>query len=104
MKNFRHPIKIIENTAISEVSPENWQEKFSLYAEIKALSDSRFESLENFSFGHVITEGLFLIKIRFMRGITTKMRIIFRERQFEIKRIINIEERERVLQMIVLEI
>ncbi|HJD62444.1 MAG TPA: head-tail adaptor protein [Rickettsia endosymbiont of Degeeriella rufa] len=45
------------------------------------------------SFGHVITEGYFLFKIRFIKNITTKMRIIFKEREFEIKRVINVEEK-----------
>jgi len=32
------------------------------------------------------------------------MRILFKERQFEIKRIINIEERDRVIKILALEL
>jgi len=104
IKNFRHQIKFLENITTDTIEEDRWVEKFTTYAEIKPLCDSKFLALENISFGHVITEGYFLFKIRFIKNITTKMRILFKEREFEIKRIINVEEKSKFLNIIALEI
>ncbi|HJD65458.1 MAG TPA: head-tail adaptor protein [Rickettsia endosymbiont of Diachasma alloeum] len=42
--------------------------------------------------------------MRQSQNITTKMRILFKEREFEIKRIINVEEKSKFLNIIALEI
>ena len=103
-RHFKHQIIFLENLTLAEGTTEDWQQKFITYAEIKPICDTSFESLENLNFGHVITKGFFLFKIRFLRGITIKQRILFKERQFEIKRIINIGERDMILNIITLEI
>lgn len=103
-RNLQHQIKILENFSTSEIEEEKWQEKFTSYAEIRPISDSRFNMLENLNFGHVMTEGYYIFKIRFIKGITTKMLISFRNRRFEIKRIINIAERSKFLNIIGLEV
>jgi SPP1 family predicted phage head-tail adaptor len=74
------------------------------FAEVQPVCDNRFISLEGLSFGNVITEKYFLFKIRFMDGITQEMRISFKGRFFEIKRIINEDERNKMLSIIALEI
>ncbi|BBJ31440.1 hypothetical protein RAS_05490 [Rickettsia asiatica] len=86
VKNFQHQIKFLENIAEEGMEEDRWVEKLTSYAEIKPLCDSKFLALENISFGHIITEGYFLFRIRFIKNITTKMRILFKEREFEIKR------------------
>ncbi|HJD61873.1 MAG TPA: head-tail adaptor protein [Rickettsia endosymbiont of Columbicola hoogstraali] len=93
IRNFRHQIKFLENITLEPIEEDRWIEKLTVYAEIIPLCDNKFLALENISFGHVITEGYFLFKIRFIKNITTKMRIIFKEREFEIKRVINVEEK-----------
>lgn len=103
-KTLKHQIIFIENIALTEIEQDNWQRKFETFAEIKPITDNSFESLEGLNFGHIITQGFFLFKIRFIAGITNKMRILFKNRQFEIKRIINIGEQDRVIQIIALEI
>ncbi|MFY9589575.1 phage head closure protein [Rickettsia endosymbiont of Halotydeus destructor] len=104
VRNFQHQIKFLENFAANVIDKDRWEEKLTVYAEIKPLCDNKFIALENISFRHVITEGFFLFKIRFVKNITTKMRILFKERQFEIKRIININEKSKFLNIIALEI
>lgn len=104
VRNFQHQIKFLENFAASSIDKDRWEEKLTVYAEIKPLCDNKFIALENISFGHVITEGFFLFKVRFIKNITTKMRILFKERQFEIKRIINVNEKSKFLNIIALEI
>jgi SPP1 family predicted phage head-tail adaptor len=101
---LKHRISLLENFIDSEISEDNWQEKCTTFAQIKPLYDSKVGSLENFNFGHVVTEGYFMFKIRAIDGVHNKMRICFKERLFEIKRIIDIEESQRFLQIIALEI
>lgn len=104
VKNFQHQIKFLENIMGEGIEEDRWVEKFTVYAEIKPLCDNKFLALENISFGHIITEGYFLFNIRFIKDITTKMRILFKEREFEIKRIINVQEKSKFLNIIALEI
>lgn len=101
---LKHRVIIIENVNREELGGEAWQEKYTTFAEIKPLYDNKVSSVENFSFGHVVTEGYFMFKIRALAGITSKMRIRFHDRLFEIKRIINVDERGRMLKIIALEV
>jgi SPP1 family predicted phage head-tail adaptor len=103
-QNLKHQIIFLENFSQNELEPGVWTEKITTYAEIQAASECNFENLENFNFGHVITEAYFLFKIRYQSEITNKMRIKFKERIFEIKRIINVAEKNRLMNLISLEI
>lgn len=98
-----HQITLLENITKSELEPEKWVEKTKTFAEINPIYPNRFESIEGFDFAHVMTEGFFLFKIRFLKGVFPKMRILFKDRSFEIKRIINLKEQDRILQLIALE-
>lgn len=97
-------IILLENKSISELEDDNWQEFMRSFAEIKPLYDSKFGSLENFSFGHIVTENYFMFKIRYLPNLNTKMRISFEGRNFEIKRIINLHEKSEIIQIIALEL
>jgi len=101
---MKHRITILEDISTSEVDEKQWSVKHSTFADIKPLFDSKIGSLETFDFGHVVTEGYFMFKIRALHGITTQMRISFKERLFEIKRIVDVHEQGRMLQIIALEI
>ncbi|WP_375327107.1 head-tail adaptor protein [Candidatus Tisiphia endosymbiont of Nemotelus uliginosus] len=103
-RNLQHQIKFLENFSINELDQDRWQEKFAAYAEIKPICDNRFIAMEHLSFGHVMTEGYYIFKIRFIKNINTNMRILFKERYFEIKRIINVVEQNKFLNVIGLEI
>jgi SPP1 family predicted phage head-tail adaptor len=83
---------------------QTWREITSSFAEIKPLCDNRFLSLEGMAFGNIITEKYFVFTLRFIKNIDPKMRIKFDNRIFEIKRIIDQDERGRVLTIITLEI
>ncbi len=101
---LKHKIICLENINQEELGGEVWREKYTTFAEIKPLYDNKVGSLENFSFGHVVTEGYFMFRIRALPGVTSKMRIKFHDRLFEIKRIIDIDERGRILKIIALEV
>lgn len=99
-----HEIIFKDNYAKSDLEEENWLEKYRCFAEIKPLYDNKSGSLEKFSFGHVVTENFYMFKMRFTSEINTKSRIYFKERIFEIKRIINVLEKNKIIQIIALEI
>ncbi|MGI4775417.1 MAG: head-tail adaptor protein [Janthinobacterium lividum] len=101
---LKHEITFSKNLATNDIAPEVWQDTSKTFAEIIAISENKFESIEGLNFGHIITEGFFLFITRFIEGINIKMRIIFKARTFEIKRIINIKEQGRLLKIIAMEI
>ena len=99
-----HKIIFLENKIDNAIEEECWEEVQQSFAEIKPVCDNRFIYLEGISFGNVITEEYFLFKTRFIKDIKREMRISFRKRIFEIKRIIDEDERGRILNIIGLEI
>lgn len=103
-KNLKHQIIFLENSGQNELDPEKWNQKLVTFAEIKYIYDNSARQLEGISFGHVITEEFAVFSIRFTPEIHSKMRILFKNRHFEIKRIVNINEMNRITQIIALEI
>ncbi len=101
---FIHKITFLNNVADNEIDEDRWEEWQTSFAEVKPLCDNRFISLEAMSFGNVITEEYFIFKIRFLLGLLPEMRISFKGRIFEIKRIISEDERDKMLDIIALEI
>ena len=101
---LKHKIDIFQNTSASELEGERWSLKYQTFAEIKPLFDHKIGSIENFDFGHIVTEGYFLFRIRYLEGLTVAMRINFKNRHFEIKRVIDPTEESKILQIIALEV
>jgi len=99
-----HKIIFLENKANNAIEEERWEEVTQSFAEIKPVCDNGFISLEGVAFGNVITEEYFIFKTRFVKNIKREMRISFHGRIFEIKRIIDEDERGRLLNIIGLEI
>ena len=99
-----HKITFLENITKSTIKEAVWKEVQTSFAEIKTMCDNRFVSLEGVAFGNVVTEEYFLFKTRFIKDIHSEMRISFKKRVFEIKRIIDESERGRMLSIIGLEI
>ncbi len=64
----------------------------------------KYMLIEGLNFGNLITEDYYLFKIRYMDGLTKALRISFRRKLYSIKRIINIGEKNRFLNIIALEI
>lgn len=101
---LKHQIIFLESMSSDQLSEPNWAEKYATYAYITPLYDNKFGSIENFSFGHLVTEAYFMFKIRFTDKINIKMRIKFGDRIFDIKRIINDKENSIILKIIAFEI
>ena len=90
-----HKITFLKNLSTDEISEAKWEEFQVSFAEVKPVCDNRFVSLEGLSFGNVITEEYFLFRTRFIKNINIEMRISFHGKLFEVKRIINEEEKGR---------
>lgn len=101
---FSHPITIIFNYAKNDLDAEQWREFALCFAQIEPLYGQHFTMLENMGFGNLLSEECFLFKIRYIESIKKNMRIIFKDRQFEIKRIINEGEKNYLLNLITIEI
>lgn len=99
-----HKITFLENKSNSAIEEEVWERVLTSFAEIKPVCDGSVVSLEGIAFGNIITEEYFIFKTRFIKGINRQMRIGFHGRVFEIKRIIDEEERGRILSIIGLEV
>ena len=99
-----HNINFLENVADSSSADPVWQEKYNCFTEIIPLSDCKYMLIEGMNFGNLITEEYYLFKIRYMDGLTKALRISFRRKLYSIKRIINIGEKNRFLNIIALEI
>ncbi len=104
LPHLQHRIIFLEDMKSAVATQEEWQEKIIAFASIKPVYPNGFMPLESFNFGHIVAENFTLFTLRFIQGINTKMRILFKQRQFEIKRIINIAEQDRWLEIIALEI
>ena len=103
-KEFMHQIQFIENLSKSDVQDAQWVCKYLAYASVKSLYENSHALLEGLKFGHVMSENLFLFRMRFVFGVTTKMRIAFGAKQYEIKKLVNLGHKNRILQIIALEI
>ncbi|RTK92291.1 MAG: head-tail adaptor protein [Rickettsiales bacterium] len=99
-----HKIHFLTNNEFSEIKTANWQNTIEVFAEVQPVCDNRFISLENMQFGTVITEEYFLFTVRFIKEINKDMRIDFYGKIYEIKRIINENQRNKILKIIALEI
>lgn len=78
---------------------ESWSSVATLFAEIKPQ-----KSYERFQAAQMQTPTTHKITIRYRAGITTKHRLIFGTRVFEIKGIINPDEANRILELTALEL
>lgn len=101
---LQHQIIVLKKVPTVDIDHEQWQPKITTYAEIKAISETNYSTMDGFNFGNLITETYFMFRLRFVKGITNDMRIRFDDRIFEIKRVINHLERNCILRIIALEI
>ncbi len=99
-----HNINFLENVSESATNDPVWQEKYNCFAEVLPLSDCKYMPIEGFSFGNFITEEYYLFKVRYMDGLNKNLRISFCRKLYSIKRIINIGQRNKILNIIAHEI
>jgi len=99
-----HKIIFLENVTESKIEDPVWQEKCQSFAEILPLSECNYMNLEGFNFGNFITEEYYLFRIRYLEGLNKNMRISYHTKLYSLKRIVNVQERNRMLNIIAHEI
>lgn len=97
---LKHPIEIVEY----EASFHTWLARVKTFASIKQLNPKTLKFFEKIHFGNVVEASYMLFTIRFIPEINKNMRISFKQRYFLIKKIINVEEQDRILEIIAVEI
>ena len=89
---LRHKITIQEYTASRDsfgAEVEGWSDKASVFASVTPMSGKEYFASQQLN-AEVTTK----ITIRYLAGITPKMRVMFGNRIFEILSVLNFEERK----------
>lgn len=73
---------------------ESWKDFLTLSAEVKALNE--LNPKETFSSMQIIDKSLYRFRIRYTTKVKPNMRIVYDQKTFQIKRIINHEERNTI--------
>ncbi|AVP87141.1 hypothetical protein phytr_1830 [Candidatus Phycorickettsia trachydisci] len=97
---LRHPIQIVEY----DTRFNTWLARVKTFASIKQLSPKTLKFFEKINFGNMVEASYMLFTIRFTPEIDKSMRIFFKRRYFLIKKIINVEEQDKILEIIAVEI
>lgn len=87
---------IIQKSMISEHGDEIWKDFLVVRAEVNAVYDKKFFQ-ETFFAMQLIDNAFYSFKVRFDPRITSNMRINYNGKYFYIKRIINVNEMNKVL-------
>lgn len=65
----------------------------------KSAQPIHVKGVENFRAGQSLTEVDFIFKIRYLPGLDDNMRVVYKQKPYNIETIINTEERNRELQL-----
>lgn len=105
--NFKHKIAFIQLINNQNLVTDNLTSKQNIiyaYADIRPLYEMRYTAAHKVTFGEGILEQCFIIRIRHNPKVHENMTIVFKGRNFEIKRLVNDLEKNRVMTIIALEI
>jgi len=86
--------EVTESSDSSGGFTTSWSTKATLWAMIKPIS-----AVENFVSNKIEGKVTHIIIVRYMSGITPKMRVSYDSRLFDIKGVINVFEKGKVLEM-----
>jgi head-tail adaptor len=100
---LKQKIYILENSSQQQFS-ENWQLKYTHFAQVKQIAPNVVRFFENVNFGALIDEDYTLFRFRFNCDVHKNMRIKFKEQMFVIKKIINVMEQNKLLEIIAIKI
>ncbi len=77
----------------------SWTNVSTVWAEVKPLASSR-TSAERLQAGQLEDKVIYKVTTRYLSGITPKMRILFGTRVFNIRSVINLGEKDELLEII----
>ena len=78
----------------------SWCDKCEIFANINAIADMKYAGIEIFNSMQLITNDPYLFIIRYIEGLNSQMRILYGDRLFNIKRIVNPYEKNHILKII----
>lgn len=100
IKNFSSYLRhLIIIQKLTEDENETWQDYMKVRAEVKAIYGSKIHG-ENFIAMQMIDSSYYQFRIRFTSNLKNNMRILYNNRYFYIKRIINQNE-ENLISIII---
>lgn len=78
-----------------------WQNIADLWAEISSINGKSIYGREKLYAGQIQSEISHKITIRYRNGISTEMRLLFENRAFNIRAVLNIQENNDILELMV---
>ena len=100
---MKHKIQVLINQSIDSLQ-DNWIEMHSIFADIKELNPYNHKLFENLGFGYEIPANYFIFTIRFIEIDQSNIRIKFNESLYQVQKITNINQENRFLQLLGVEI
>lgn len=76
----------------------SWTNVATVWAAIESAS-RRASSTENVVAGQLENRSFFVFTIRYRDGVTSKMRVLYNSRVFNIRRVINVDERKQWIEI-----
>jgi head-tail adaptor len=96
-------IEIFENINANDLD-EFWSLKLILFADVRELLPDNISFFEGVDFGNLINQVYMLFTIRFNKNISKDQRIEFKEKKFLIKKIINVAQKDRIMEIIAMQV
>lgn len=102
--DLRHQITIQQMADTTDdygtpVETDEWNTFATVWAAINPLTGREYIQTQN-----VIPDLTATIKIRYLPGVTTRMRVLYGTRVFDIKAVIDVEEHHREMQLMCAEV
>lgn len=94
---MRYPLKLQSATRTTDAgggSSESWSTVATIYGDIKPLN-----SEESYRQGVIQESVTHEVYVRFRAGLSTSNRLLYESRVFNIKGVLNIDERDRFLKL-----
>lgn len=100
--DLRYRITIQQNQPIKDneaITVDNWTEFATVWGAVEPI-----RGREYFQAAAVNAENTVRFRIRYQKGITSKMRVSYDERTFNIQTVIDIDEQHREIHLMCLEV
>jgi len=96
-------IEILQNVNANDLD-ESWASSLMLFADVRELLPNNVSFFEGVDFGNLINQVYMLFTVRFNKNISKDQRIRFRQQSFLIKKIINVAQKDRIMEIIAMQV
>jgi head-tail adaptor len=96
-------IAILKNTSKDNLE-EDWHECYEVFARLHNFYDHQIKNIEGVSFGHIMPANYLIFNIRFIEDLKVDMRIKCSNKYYSIQKIININQANKFINLIALEL